>query len=162
MADARGADLARLLLDGFSAMVDDAVAELERRGHPGVTATHEFALQAIGAGAENASALGRSLGVSKQAAAKTIAALEELGYLERRTDPLDSRRKTLLVTPRGEEMVAIGAAAFDRFRDRLATEVGPRTLESAEAVLRSLAEGREPAAGTRERSERPAHPTQAE
>ncbi len=32
-------------------MVDEVVAELDRRGHPGVTASHEFALQAIDNGA---------------------------------------------------------------------------------------------------------------
>jgi DNA-binding MarR family transcriptional regulator len=39
----------------------------------------------------SASSLGRSLGVSRQAAAKSIAALEELGYVERQTDPRDAR-----------------------------------------------------------------------
>jgi DNA-binding MarR family transcriptional regulator len=119
-------------------MVDEAVAELAREGHPGVTATHEFALQAIAAGAQSASALGRSLGVSKQAAAKTIAALEGLGYLERHVDPADSRRKTLLVTARGQEMMTIGAAAFDEFRRRLSARVGSAELETVEAVLRAL------------------------
>jgi DNA-binding MarR family transcriptional regulator len=138
MDDRRGAELARLLHTGFTTMVDEAVAELARQGHPGVTATHEFALQAIAAGAQSASALGRSLGVSKQAAAKTIAALEGLGYLERHGDPADSRRKTLLVTARGHEMMTIGAAAFDAFRHGLSAQVGAAELETVEAVLRAL------------------------
>lgn len=133
-----GAELARLLLDGFNAMVDEVVLELERRGHPGVTPTHEFALQAIDAGAQSASALGRSLGVSKQAAAKTIAALEDLGYLERRDDPADARLKTLIVTPRGHEMMRIGATAFDELRQRLAAQVGPDRLQTLENTLRAL------------------------
>jgi len=130
--------LAKLLLDGFNAMVEDVVAELGRQGHPGVTATHEFALQAIDEGAQSASELGRSLNVSKQAAAKTITALEELGYLQRHSDPADARRKKLLVTPRGYEMMTIGAAAFDELRTRLSMQVGAAKLESLEAVLRSL------------------------
>ena len=104
-----GATLARLLLAGFTTLVEEVVMELERRGHPGVTSTHEFALQAIDGGAQGASELGRSLGVSKQAAAKTIAALEDLGYLDRHDDPKDKRRKHLAVTARGREMMAIGA-----------------------------------------------------
>lgn len=133
-----GAELARLLYDGFTAMVVEVVTELARQGHPGVTPTHEFALQAIEGGAQTASALGRSLAVSKQAAAKTITALEELGYLERRSDHDDARRKTLIVTSRGHEMMTIGAAAFDAPRRRLAAQVGTERLESFEAVLRSL------------------------
>jgi DNA-binding MarR family transcriptional regulator len=126
------------MLNGFNAMVDEVVTELGRRGHPGVTATHEFALQAIDKGAQSASDLGRSLNVSKQAAAKSIAALEELGYVERRTDPADARRMMLIVTPRGHDMRTIGAAAFDEIRSRLSATVGSAQLDSLESVLRSV------------------------
>jgi DNA-binding MarR family transcriptional regulator len=130
-----GATLAKLLLAGFTTLVDEVIVELDHRGHPGVTATHEFALQAIDGGAQNASALGRSLGVSKQAAAKTIATLEDLQYLDRQSDPKDARRKHLTVTARGHEMMTIGAQAFDVLRTRLAEQVGTHELESLERVL---------------------------
>jgi DNA-binding MarR family transcriptional regulator len=139
-----GAQLARLLLSTFTALVDVAVAELEREGHPGVTATHAFALEAIDDGAQNASELARTLGVSRQAAAKTIAALEELHYLDRHDDPEDARRKRLSVTARGNEMIRIGARAFDTMRDRAAERVGLRKLEAAEGVLAVLASGPSP------------------
>ena len=77
MAPSQGAQLALLLLGGFHSMVDEVVPELDRRGHAGVTPVHEFALRAIAGGADTASALGRRLSVSKQAAAKTIAACLE-------------------------------------------------------------------------------------
>jgi DNA-binding MarR family transcriptional regulator len=134
----RGAKLALLLLGGFNAMVDEVVAELERQGHPGVTATHEFALRAIDEGAFSASSLGRSLGVSRQAAAKSIAALEELGYVERRTDPLDARRKRLIVTSRGYEMAKIGGAAFNDLRARWKAQLGKDQLEALESGLAAL------------------------
>ncbi len=143
MERSRGAHLATLLLTGFEAMVADVVADLAARGHPGVTATHEFALRAIGEGAQSASELGRRLGVTKQAAAKTISSLEELGYVERRTDPGDARRKPLTVTDRGREMVTVGARAFDRLRDALEAEVGADRLAVTESVLERLAASRE-------------------
>ena len=138
MAGSRGVELARLLLGGFDAMVEEVVAELGRRGHPGVTATHEFALQAIDEGAQSASDLGRRLNVSKQAAAKSIAALEGLGYVERRRDRTDARRKTLIVTPRGHDLRTTGAAAFDELRSRLSAQVGSAQLASCERVLQAL------------------------
>jgi DNA-binding MarR family transcriptional regulator len=144
----RGAELALLLLGGFTAMVDEVVAELERRGHPGVTASHEFALQAIDGGAQNASELGRALGVSRQAAAKSIAALEKLGYVERRTDPSDARRKQLLVTAHGYDMVRIGAEVFDDVRARWSAQLGRQQLDVLEAGLRLVAPGRERAASS--------------
>lgn len=123
------------LHDGFEAMVASVVAGLAERGHPGVTATTEFALQAIHEGAQDASALGRALGVSKQAAAKTIASLEQMRYVERRDDPSDARRKVLVVTGRGDEMVAIGAALFDDLRDTWVEKVGRATAERVEEAL---------------------------
>src|SRR5262245_34596842 len=101
MARSQGAELALLLLGGFEAMVDEVGAGLEQRGHPGVRPVHEFALSAIDAGAGSASELGRHLGVSKQAAAKTIASLQQMGYVEREGDPSDGRRQLLRVTDRG-------------------------------------------------------------
>jgi DNA-binding MarR family transcriptional regulator len=138
MSASRGAELAQLLLQGFNTLVGEVVVELERRGHPGVTATHEFALQAVDSGAQSASELGRSLNVSKQAAAKSITALEDLGYLQRHGDPGDARRKTLVVTDRGHEMMTLGAEAFDELRSRLAARVGEAQLDALEAVLREL------------------------
>lgn len=144
-----GAQLAKLLLSTFTALVDVVVAELEREGHPGVTATHAFALEAIDDGAQSASELARMLGVSRQAAAKTIAALEELHYLDRHDDPEDARRKRLTVTARGNEMISIGARTFDTMRDQAAERVGVRKLESAERVLAILASS--PSPGIREK-----------
>jgi DNA-binding MarR family transcriptional regulator len=133
-----GAKLALLLLGSFNAIVDEVVAELERQGHPGVTATHEFALRAIDEGAGSAADLGRTLGVSRQAAAKSIAALEELGYVERRSDPLDARRKRLIVTSRGYEMASIGAHAFNDLRARWMARLGRARLEALESSLTVL------------------------
>lgn len=134
-----GARLAQLLLGGFEAMVEDVVAELARRGHPGVTASLEFALHAIEQGADSASALARQLGVSRQAAAKSVATLEQLGYVERAGDAGDARRKSLRVTPRGHEMTAIGAARFDELRARWSRRLGPGELETVEQALALLA-----------------------
>ena len=147
MNSSEGAELARLLLQSFNTLVGEVVVELDRQGHPGVTATHEFALQAIDQGAQSASELGRSLNVSKQAAAKSIAALEDLGYLQRHSDPGDARRKKLVVTDRGHEMMTLGAAAFDNLRSRLAARVGDGQLNALESVLKELTastEGAEP------------------
>lgn len=84
--------------------------------------THEFALVAIDEGVTTATALGRRLSVSKQAAAKMIAVLEQLDYLGRMPDPDGARSKCLRVTDRGHEMAAIGATTFDQLR----TACGPR------------------------------------
>jgi DNA-binding MarR family transcriptional regulator len=135
MAVSAGAELALLLLGGFHSMVDEVVAGLDRRGHAGVRPVHEFALRAIDAGADTASELGRRLEVSKQAAAKTIVALEQMGYVEREADSGDARRKRVRVTARGHELMAVGGALFDEVRERWAARIGAQALATLEADL---------------------------
>ena len=135
MAPSRGAELALLLLGGFHSMTDEVIAALAERGHPDVRAVHEFALRAIDTGADTASELGRRLAVSKQAAAKTIAALQGLGYVELEADPADGRRRRIRVTQRGHDMVAIGSALFDDVRERWAAQIGAEQLDALQAQL---------------------------
>src|ERR1022692_2242611 len=134
-----GADLALLLLGGFRVLVDDAILELTKRGYEDVRPVHDFAMRAIAAGADNASELGRRLSVSKQAAAKTIAVLQERGYVERDADPRDARRKRLQVTALGFEVLRQGEAIFDELRDQWEQQIGPAELENLETHLAALA-----------------------
>jgi len=133
-----GADLALLLLGGFRSLVDTATAELARRGYEDVRPVHDFAMRAIAAGAGNASELGRRLSVSKQAAAKTIAVLQERGYVTRDTDPRHARRMLLQVTPLGFEVLRTGEAIFDELRDQWERQIGPAELENLETHLAEL------------------------
>jgi DNA-binding MarR family transcriptional regulator len=133
-----GADLALLLLGGFRSLVDAATAELALRGYKDVRPVHDFAMRAIAAGADNASQLGRRMSVSKQAAAKTIAALQERGYVARDADPRDARRKRLQVTALGFEVLRQGEMIFDELRDQWERQIGPADLENLETHLAAL------------------------
>jgi DNA-binding MarR family transcriptional regulator len=133
-----GADLALLLLGGFRVLVDEAVLELAKRGYKDVRPVHDFAMRAIAAGADDASELGRRLLVSKQAAAKTVAVLEERGYVTRGADPLDARRKRLEVTALGFEVMQVGEAVFDELRDTWKRKIGAKQLERFESDLAAL------------------------
>lgn len=132
-----GADLALLLLGGFRFMADAATAELSRRGFDDVRPAHEFALRAIAAGAGNASELGRRLAVTKQAAAKTVALLEQRGYVSLETAGT-SRRKRLHVTPRGHALMEQGEAIFEQLRAQWEKEIGSADLLKLEAILARL------------------------
>jgi DNA-binding MarR family transcriptional regulator len=134
-----GADLALLLLGSFRTLVDAAIAELAERGHEDVRPVHDFAMRAIAAGADSASELGRRLSITKQSAAKTIAVLQERGYVTRDTDPRDGRRKRLQVTALGFDVMRQGEAVFDELRDRWAQQIGAAELDRIEDHLAALA-----------------------
>ena len=133
-----GADLALLLLGGFRSLADAASLELAERGHERIRPVHDFAIRSIDAGADTASELGRQLGVSKQAAAKTIAFLEERGYVLGEDDPRDSRRRRFNVTERGHALLSTGEQVFDELRDRWAERIGVAELERLEEALADL------------------------
>jgi DNA-binding MarR family transcriptional regulator len=136
--DAPGFELPLLLVGGFRLLVDALHRELAERGHPDARPLHGFALQAIGAHGATTSELGRRLGVSKQAAAKTAAGLERIGYLAREDDPTDARAALLKLTPRGIEMLSMSAEIFDRLRAEWAAELGAKRLAALEDDLRQI------------------------
>src|SRR5580693_5155709 len=113
---AYGFELPMLLFAGFRSIIDVLHAELAHRGHPDLRPAHGFALQAIGHGGATATETGRRLGISKQAAGKTIERLEELGYVHRAGDDADRRRKVVRLTPRGIEALTMSALIFNDIR----------------------------------------------
>jgi DNA-binding MarR family transcriptional regulator len=140
--DSPGYELPLLLLLGFRTLIDDLHEELAREGHPDSRPLHGFVFQAMGRDGTTAAELGRRLGVSKQAAGKTIDALERLGYVERATDPNDARRKLVLLTAHGEDMLQRSERIFDVLRAQWETALGPERLRALEADLRTVTGGR--------------------
>ena len=133
-----GFELPLRLLLGFRVLIDRLHAELARQGHPDVRPVHGFVLQAVGPGGTTAVELGRRLGITKQAAAKHVEALERLGYLRRIADPHDARRKVLQLTDRGADSLGRSARIFDALRAEWADTLGVERLRALEADLRAV------------------------
>ncbi|GIH59288.1 MarR family transcriptional regulator [Microbispora siamensis] len=136
--DPPGFELPLRLFLGFRVLIDELHAELARQGHPHARPMHGFVMQAIGTEGTTAVELGRTLGVSKQAAGKTIETLERLGYVERARDHRDTRRKIVRLTPSGVDMLVRSARIFDDLRARWAAVIGDERLRALEADLRKV------------------------
>lgn len=132
-------ELPLLLAAAFRSLIDDLHEELGRCGHAGVRPVHGFALQALTPEGSSLSELGRRLGVSKQAAAKTAAGLEALGYLVREPDPEDGRAQILRITEHGEDCLRASAEIFERLRARWVVVLGQDRVASLENSLEALA-----------------------
>lgn len=126
-----------LLLAGFESINDEANRRLAAQGHPGMRAAYGFAMQAVGRGS-TVSEVGRALGISKQAATKTVTRLVELGYLRIDADPADARRKIATPTDRGIDMLNRSAVIFEAIADEWAAAIGRRRLDQLEADLDGL------------------------
>ena len=138
LPDLPGFELPLLLFAAFRGIIDQLHAELASQGHPDVRPAYGFAMQAVGIDGGTATEVGRRLGISKQAAGKTIDRLAELGYVERTDDPADGRRKIVRLTPRGIDSLTRSASIFEDIRDSLAVVLGADRLREFEACLRAI------------------------
>lgn len=142
-----GFELPLLLAGAFRAVIDDLHVALAEAGHPDVRPVHGFALQALGAEGASASELGRRLGVSKQAAAKTAAGLAALGYVVDGPDPRDGRARLLRRTAHGEACLAASAVAFEAIRRRWVDALGAERVAALEDDLEAVVERTGPGVG---------------
>jgi DNA-binding MarR family transcriptional regulator len=138
---AYGYELPLLLFGGFRSVIDELHAELAKRGHQDLRLAHGYAMQAIGLGGATATEVGKRLGISKQAAGKSVERLEELGYVERAGDETDHRRKLVRLTPRGISALTVSALIFGEIRARWERALGPARLAALEADLRAMVPG---------------------
>jgi DNA-binding MarR family transcriptional regulator len=139
MSSARyGFEIVFLLGGTFRTVIDDLHTELATRGHGEARPIHGFALQAIGVDGVTISELGRRLGVSKQAAAKTANSLERLGYVSRAGDPGDARSSLLQRTPAAVELLAFSAEFFERQVRAWTNGVGEERFATMVEVLEAI------------------------
>ena len=133
-----GFELPLLLAGTFRELIDGLHTELAERGHGQARPIHGFALQAIGPDGVTVSELGRRLGVTKQAAAKTAAGLEQIGYITRLPSTHDARATVLTRTPRGEEMLDLSAAIFEQLRRDWVGRLGAEKVQAIEDGLAAI------------------------
>ena len=136
-----GYELPLLLFGGFRMLIERLHEELARQGHGGARPAHGFAMQAIGPAGVTAAELGRRLGVSKQAAGKTVDRLTRLGYVERAASTVDGRAKVVRLTPLGVDMLNRSAAIFETLRAEWVTELGEDRVRELESALRAVVPG---------------------
>ncbi|WP_405004398.1 MarR family winged helix-turn-helix transcriptional regulator [Kitasatospora purpeofusca] len=139
---APGYELPLRLLFAFRTVIDELHERIAREGHPDLRPMHGFVFQAIGPQGTTAVELGKRLGVSKQAAGKTVEQLERLGYVERGSDPADARRKVVRLTARGVDCLVRSARIFEELREEWVAQLGgEEQLRGLEDALRTLAPG---------------------
>lgn len=126
-----------LLLSAFRTLIDELHAHLAEQGHPDVRPAHGFAMQMIARGG-SVSDLGRRLGVSKQAASKTVSRLEALGYARRSPSTVDQRQVEVVLTERGVEALRLSSAILDELRGEWAARAGASNAAVAEEALAQL------------------------
>lgn len=133
-----GYDLVFLLIGTFRRVIDDLHRQLAAQGFPDARPVHGFALQAIGPDAVSITELGRRLGVSKQAAAKTVSQLEAIGFIVREPDPADARASRIRRSAQGTAFLTASAAIFDRQQEGWIASIGEERFAQLLADLATI------------------------
>jgi DNA-binding MarR family transcriptional regulator len=149
------ADLSLASLFAGWAMADEIQRRLAAAGFDDVRFNDGVVNQHLVAGPLTIGALAERLGVSQQAASKSVADLERRGYVERAPDPDDARARRVGLTGRGWAVIAAAREQRAALGAELAERLGERRIESARRLLLDVVADLGGAAAVRGRRVRP-------
>ena len=131
-------DLAVLAFRLDHAIQAELFERLAADGHAGLHPRHWAVLAYLDEDGMRSTELGRLSGRHKQVVGRLVDELEDLGYVERRSDPADRRAKLVVPTKRGLELLIRGDAIVAEIERRHAEATGARTYAEFRNVLRSV------------------------
>lgn len=127
--------LARLFAMAFRSLIDDLHAELARRGWPDVRPAYGFVLLACREETMGGSDVAQLMDMTKQAASKLLESMEADGYVERTLDSQDARRQIVLLTSRGERLLAEVERIYEDLEDTWSRRIGRAEVERLRGSL---------------------------
>ena len=133
--DPADADLSLASLFAGWALADEVQRRLAADGHGDLRFADGFVFQHLVGGPLPIGALAERLGVTQQAASKSVADLERRGYVARTADPDDARARLVALTDRGWAAIEGGRRHRAALAEELAQRLGSRRVETARQVL---------------------------
>ena len=107
-------------------------------GLDGIRPAQAVALVPLTAGGLHASDLADRLGVSRQAVAQAISALERHGYVLRAPNPVDARTRIIELTPRGRQALRVMRSNAMNLEKHWEQVLGQRRLDELRKTLEML------------------------
>jgi DNA-binding MarR family transcriptional regulator len=133
-------DLASLTALSGAAANEHVLQRLRSCGHPQVRISHGYVFQHLIGGHPTVGELATHLGVTQQAASKSVRELEELGYVERIEDVADSRVRRVALTSRGRAVISLARKIRTQFEEDIRNALGQRAIATAKRVLCAVLE----------------------
>jgi DNA-binding MarR family transcriptional regulator len=107
-------------------------------GLDGIRPAQSVALVPLATGGLHASDLADRLGVSRQAVAQAVSALERNGYVTREPNPDDARAQIIELTPRGRQALRLMRSNALDVQKRWQHTLGPQRFDEFRTTLRML------------------------
>jgi DNA-binding MarR family transcriptional regulator len=128
------ATLPRLVAMAFRALIDDLHDGLRQAGYE-LRPAQGFALVAVGEDGTTASRLAEVMGITKQGTAKLVDGLVDLGYLTRQSHAGDGRARMLVLTARGQALLAESVRIQRRIEADWAATLGDGEMPALRRAL---------------------------
>jgi DNA-binding MarR family transcriptional regulator len=117
---------------------EEFFARLAAAGYDDLHPRHWVVLAYLDEDGIRATELARLSGRHKQVVGRLVDELEELGYVERRPDPVDRRAKLIVPTRRGLEQLQLGDEIVAGIEARHSGAIGARDYARFRDVLRGV------------------------
>lgn len=108
------------------------------RGHPKMRTQYATVLTLLPLEGARITELAAAAGVTKQAMALTVAALDEIGYVERAPDPADGRAKIVRLSEEGLALLSDAQEVLEEAWTEYADMIGERQLRALRDGLDAL------------------------
>lgn len=129
-------DLPTLVSLAGTAANQHLLRRLHEVGYAGVRTSHGYVIQNLIDETPTVGELAARLGVTQQAASKTVVEMEGMGLVTRVPDASDSRVRRVTLTPHGNALLTAGREGRAALERAVAAEVGD--LAAAKRALLSL------------------------
>lgn len=136
--DPAAADLSLASLFAGWALADELQRRLADEGFADSRFADGVVFQHLVAGPVTISTLAEKLGVTQQAASKSVADLWSRGYVSRQPDPADARARQVLLTERGEAVIAAARTHRAELDAEVRQDLGDDRVEEARLLLVEL------------------------
>ncbi|MFC0624299.1 MarR family winged helix-turn-helix transcriptional regulator [Kribbella deserti] len=149
--DPAAADLSLVSLFAGWGLADEVQRRLDAEGFADSRFADGVVFQHLVDGPLAIGVLAERLGVSQQAASKSVADLQRRGYLAREADPADARARLVALTDRGHAIIAAAREHRAAIDAELVVALGADRVASTRAALADIVNhlGATPALRTR-------------
>jgi DNA-binding MarR family transcriptional regulator len=135
MKKSKSAPLGLLLLEAFRWFDDSLLASFKELGWQEISPAQSLVLTYLAADGIRISELARRLGVSRQAAQKSVTELEQANMVLTEVDPSNSSAKIVSLTKLGQTNVAAALEAFAQIEQKLSKRIGDSKVAKIRKTL---------------------------
>lgn len=138
LEELRQEHIGRLLLRAHRAFSERALRKLRQRGHTRLSMTHTSLLPHLDVNGTQATVVAERMGITRQAAGRIIADLEQEGYVRRLPNPADQRASMIVFTDAGRQFLQDAYHVKKEIEAEYTALLGEERVQQLRSILQEL------------------------